>query len=418
MFSTDALEWSPTRVEALRRLEDFSPRAGRDYADRRNYDLGPADRSNVSGLSPYVRHRLVTEAEIVSTAIARHGLRAAEKFVGETCWRTYWKGWLELRPGVWSSYRAGVRGLVGTLDGDRSLRERFEAATSGRSGIACVDAWVGELVEVGYLHNHARMWFASLWIFTLGLPWELGADFFLRHLIDGDPATNTLSWRWVAGLQTRGKTYLASTGNIARFTEGRLRPTEAFASYAEPVAGPPPPAWRPLPAAVKPDAGLPSALLLTEEDLDPESPEFAFGSPVAVAGLLATEGRSPMDVGPVVVRFAEQAMADALAQAGSAFGVPATKLEGDPAASVTSWAAGLGVKQVVTPFAPVGPARERLDRVEVALGKEGIRLVRVRRDWDEELWPQATSGYFAFKKELEPSLARLGLLEGPRRSKR
>jgi deoxyribodipyrimidine photo-lyase len=66
---------------------------------------------------------------------------------------------------------------------------------------------VQELVETGYLHNHARMWFASIWIFTLRLPWELGADFFLRHLLDGDAASNTLSWRWVAGLHTKGKHY-------------------------------------------------------------------------------------------------------------------------------------------------------------------------------------------------------------------
>ena len=136
----------------------------------------------------------------------------AEKFLGETCWRTYWKGWLELRPGVWSDYRAEVRGLV-----DRSTTTGRSATGTrppppGGSGIGCVDAWAGELAEVGYLHNHARMWFASLWIFTLGLPWELGADFFLRHLLDGDPASNTLSWRWVAGLQTRGKTYLATAG--------------------------------------------------------------------------------------------------------------------------------------------------------------------------------------------------------------
>ena len=68
------------------------------------------------------------------------------------------------------------------------------------------------------------MWFASIWIFTLRLPWALGADFFLRHLIDADAASNTLSWRWGAGLQTVGKTYLARTENIARYTNGRFAP--------------------------------------------------------------------------------------------------------------------------------------------------------------------------------------------------
>ena len=69
---------------------------------------------------------------------------------------------------------------------------------------------VKELKETNYLHNHARMWFASIWIFTLDLPWQLGAEFFMKHLYDGDAASNTLGWRWVAGIQTQGKNYLAS----------------------------------------------------------------------------------------------------------------------------------------------------------------------------------------------------------------
>ena len=411
MTQHDGTDWPPTRREALDRLEEFLPRSGRDYADRRNFDLGPDDRSNVSTLSPYLRHRLLLEEEVVAASIARHGPRAAEKFVGEACWRTYWKGWLELRPGVWSGYRAEVRDLLGQLDRDSSLRDRYEAATSGRSGIDCLDAWARELVEVGYLHNHARMWFASLWIFTLGLPWALGADFFLGHLMDGDPASNTLSWRWVAGLQTRGKTYLATQGNIARFTEGRIRPKGPFAAVADPIGGPPVPDWQPLPTADRVDPGRRFALLLTEEDLAPESLGLGPGRPVGVAGSLESAGRSPLGVGPVVVRFEEGAMADALGRAEAHFGVPAVRLEGGAAGAVEAWAASLGVDQVVTPFAPLGPARERLDALGDSLARHGVRLVRVRRGWDEELWPHATSGYFGFRKKLEASLGRLGVLD-------
>lgn len=407
---TDLAGWTPTRAEALSRLGEFSPRAGRDYADSRNFDLGPLDRSNVSTLSPYLRHRLLLEEEVVAEAIGRHGPRTAEKFVGETCWRTYWKGWLELRPAVWTAYKEEVRGLADSLDRDRSLRERYEAATSGRSGIRCLDAWAGELVEVGYLHNHARMWFASLWVFTLRLPWALGADFFLRHLMDGDPASNTLGWRWVAGLQTKGKTYLATAGNIARFTEGRLRPAEPFASYAEPIEGPNPPPWRPLPPAGKVDSRRPFGLLLTEDDLRAESLDLGGARPLGVAGVLATEDRSPLGVGAKAREFAEGAMADGLARAGTAFEVPAVRLEGDWAEAVGAWADSLGVDQVATPHAPVGPARDRLDRAGEVLARRGLRLARVRRAWDDELWPHATAGYFGFKKEMEPSLARLGLL--------
>jgi deoxyribodipyrimidine photo-lyase len=407
MVPTDTF-WTPTRSVGLARLADFLPRSGRDYAASRNFDFGPGDRSNVSGLSPYLRHRLVTEAEVVAASIARQGLKSAEKFIGETCWRTYWKGWLELRPSVWSSYRAEVRTGLDALQRDGSLRDRFESAISGRSGIECVDAWAQELVEFGYLHNHARMWFASLWIFTLKLPWALGADFFLRHLIDGDPASNTLSWRWVAGLQTRGKTYLATAGNIARFTEGRFHPREPLATHAEPIEGPPSPSWRPLTASEKFDPQRPFAMLLTEEDLEIESIDLASKTPMAVAGMLATEARSPLEVGSIAREFADHSMADAMERAKVAFGMPTLRLEAD---SLLPWASSLAIDQVVTPYAPIGPAREHLDRLGEALNEAGIRLVRIRRAWDEELWPHATAGYFGFKKELEPSLARLGLFD-------
>ena len=226
----------PTRAAGLARLEAFVPHAGRDYAEGRNFDTAPRA---VSLLSPYLRHRLVTEREVVAAVVAAHGLNAAEKFVQEVLWRTYWKGWLMLRPSVWARFEAG-------RDAAQRSAEVL-AAEAGETGIDCFDAWARELVATGYLHNHARMWFASIWIFTLRLPWELGADFFLRHLIDGDPASNTLSWRWVAGLQTAGKTYLATAENIARFTGGRFAP-QGLATEAVALTEPPLPAPGVLPA--------------------------------------------------------------------------------------------------------------------------------------------------------------------------
>ena len=95
----------------------------------------------------------------------------------------------------------------------------------GKTGIDCFDTWIEELRENNYLHNHSRMWFASIWIFTLGLPWQLGARLFMKHLLDGDASSNTLSWRWVAGMHTNKKPYLASKENIDKYTVNRFRNT-------------------------------------------------------------------------------------------------------------------------------------------------------------------------------------------------
>jgi len=193
--------WIPSRDAALAALEDFLPRAGRDYAETRNEDRGPSDRANVSGLSPWIRTRLLTESEVVSAVLKRHSFAAAEKYIQEVCWRTYWKGWLEARPSVWRDYLTEMPKARSAFMSTRHYQQAVEA----RTGIDCFDAFVRELVEAGYLHNHARMWFASIWIFTLQLPWVLGADFFMRHLLDGDAASNTFSWRWVAGLADGGQ---------------------------------------------------------------------------------------------------------------------------------------------------------------------------------------------------------------------
>ncbi|MEW4568637.1 FAD-binding domain-containing protein [Tautonia sp. JC769] len=413
MADANDTPWPPTRAEGLRRLDAFVPRAGRAYADSRNFDHGPGRHANASTLSPYLRHRLVREEEVIGEVLERHSLAQAEAFVREVCWRTYWKGWLELRPAVWRSYRSAVADRVAELDRDRGLRDRFESALSGRSGIDCLDHWAGELIATGYLHNHARMWFASLWIFTLRLPWELGADFFFRHLLDGDPASNTLSWRWVAGLQTRGKTYLASPGNIARFTSGRFRPTEPMATTADPIPGPPPPRPRALPPADRPEPG-PVGLLLTEDDLDPTTLGLDPDRVVAVAGLCNPDDRSPMPVGPLPRAFTTGALADALDRAGRAFDAPADRLaptgSGDWPAPVLDWARRLGINRIVTPESPQGPARERVDALRDPLQNAGIGLAVLRKEWDDAFWPFATAGFFRFKDAIPETLDRLGLL--------
>jgi deoxyribodipyrimidine photo-lyase len=403
---------SPTRERGLDRLNAFVPQAGKRYAAMRNFDLGPAYRTNVSALSPWIRHRLISEEEVIRAVLEKHRITSAEKFIQEVLWRTYWKGWLEMRPSVWRDYLKAVDGWSRQILEGGQLKSQFDGAVEGRTGIECFDAWARELVEYGYLHNHARMWFASIWIFTLKLPWELGADFFLRNLLDGDPASNTLSWRWIAGLQTPGKTYLARPSNIEKYTGGRFTAVKELALTASPQQGAPLPLPTPVPPVAQADLRLPSGLLVTEEDCLPETLDLAGVNIKAAAGYVCNRYRSPLPVGDLAKAFAEGAVTDGLTRAGKVFNCPtAILLSGESAEGFENWICTHGIRQVLTAYPPVGPTQERLQMLKVKLAGIGVALVYVRRDWDLLFWPHATKGFFPFKQRIPQILDELSMLD-------
>ena len=204
-----------TRDGALKKLDDFIENEIINYNSKRNFDFGPKERKNVSCLSPYITHRLITEYETVERVLKKRPYQKVEKYVQEIFWRVYWKGWLELRPKVWTDFTEDLKNIKDD--------EKIQQAVNGKTQISCFNDWVNEIKEFNYLHNHTRMWFASIWIFTLKLPWQKGAEFFLKYLLDGDAASNTLSWRWVAGLQTKGKNYSAQSWNIEKFTNNKYK---------------------------------------------------------------------------------------------------------------------------------------------------------------------------------------------------
>ena len=403
----------PTREEGLRRLADFIPRAGREYAANRNYDRGSFDRSNVSTLAPYLRCRLVTEEEVARRVLERFSLASANKFVQELFWRTYWKGWLESRPTVWDDYFASVEGLRAALARDRRLASSYEAATNARTGVEPFDAWVRELIETGYVHNHARMWFASIWIFTFGLPWELGADFFMRHLLCGDPASNTLSWRWVAGLHTRGKTYLARRDNILRYTNGRLDAGDRLSSSASALEGPPYPAVEAAVVPLQPDVRAPALLLLHDDDAGIDSLPLEHYDIRESLALLATAGRSPNAMAERVGAFTAGALRDALGRAphGEAGTILSIAELATAAETIAGRAEALGVSVALTGFAPVGPVRTALAALRARLSERGVSLVEIGRRFDALAWPHATRGYFGLRSRIPSILGALGIAE-------
>ena len=168
------MNFVPSRSFAIEKLNNFIEKNLIEYSKFRNFDYGPNQRTNISCLSPYVSHGIISEKEIIDKCLKKYSFIKNEKFIQEVLWRVYWKGWLELRPSVWSDY----------LEDLKKIKENFKDnqnylnAINGKTNIECFDYWVNELKNYNYLHNHARMWFASIWIFTLELPWQLGAEFF------------------------------------------------------------------------------------------------------------------------------------------------------------------------------------------------------------------------------------------------
>lgn len=201
--------WPGGRAEALRRLSQIEPRR---YAAERNHLDGAVTR-----LSPYLRHGILTLAQVRQHAVAVAGSAGAvRKFISELAWRDYWQrlyqAWGE---GVWLDREEYKTGWTSS-DYSPELPEDIR---SGATGLACIDAFSRELRATGYLHNHARMWLAAYVVHWRRVQWQAGARWFLLHLLDGDPASNNLSWQWVASTFSH-KPYFFNRENIEKYTGG------------------------------------------------------------------------------------------------------------------------------------------------------------------------------------------------------
>ena len=379
-----------TRDEAQARLAAFLPHTASHYAKRRNYDYGPSAHDSVSRLSAALRRRTLLEEEVVKAVLGAHKFQQAEKFIQEVYWRTYWKGWLEMRPSIWSDYRQKC--AAGFVQTDGLL-----AAQEGQTGIACFDAWHQELRQTNYLHNHARMWFASIWIHTLGLPWQAGAALFMHHLSDGDPASNTLGWRWVAGLQTRGKAYGARADNIAQFTNGRFAPYGELQEDVAAIEGPENP---PAMALRQPRSaqGTKPLLVITPEDCQPESLTLPH-QPRAVTTLPAKLAGARADA---VIAADEKALFDARTRAANHYaiaahdGIAAERFVDD----LQDMMAQTGCDHIVMAFQPTGFWHD-------ILAGNSMPITEVCRSYDAHCWPHAKKGFFPFKEKIPQFIAAL-----------
>ena len=397
----------PTREAGLKRLKEFAPLAGETYSNERNFDFSSTKKNSVSALSPWIKHRLITEEEVLIEIIKYHSPHSAMKFIQEVFWRGYFKGWLEQHPTVWSHHNEKLIKEYTKLENNKFIKENYMSAINGETGIECFDFWCEQLKSTGYLHNHVRMWFASIWVFTLKLPMELGADFFMLHLIDADAASNTLSWRWVSGLHTKGKAYAARASNIEKFTNGQFNPSGQLVEDISPLTeniDHPLVSLPQLDKSIQKDA----VLLVTEEDCSPETSLETKDLEVEILPLYL-EKKYPRWIQPNnSVRFFSNTAVQNTCQRLGQLGVE--KID------KTKWTDAileasdrLGTKNIIIPKVPVGAVKSKLRKVKKNLAEHDIYINEHYKNYDMYTWQHASKGFFKLKKQIPNILHQLGL---------
>lgn len=195
--------FAPTLAAAQARIAAVEPAA---YARTRNAIDGA-----VSTLSPYITHGFVTLADVLAGVASRQAIDVKSKFVYELGWREYFRHvWRHRGEGILQSLHAGP------LPDDAYLRDLPADIRNADTGVPVVDQAVRTLYATGTLHNHARMWLASYVVHMRKIHWRAGADWLYGHLLDGDIASNHLSWQWVAGTGSH-KPYVFNADNVAKY---------------------------------------------------------------------------------------------------------------------------------------------------------------------------------------------------------
>jgi len=374
-------------------LDDFIADKLRFYKGYRNQDLGDPSMNYVSGLSPAISRRIITEDEIVRQISKSFQYGSVDKFVDEICWRTYWKGWLEHRPAVWHDY----------LDDLTLLREKnrkneiFLRAVNGETGLECFDTWVNELKTHGYIHNHARMWFASIWVFFFDIPWQLGADFFYKNLLDADPASNTLSWRWVSGLQTRGKRYIATQNNIDRFTGNRFNfPKHFYVKEKEIVDN----------RVYEPEISIKyqnnfsnfkKGILIHEEDLSLSFVEENI--PI----IMQSKTYNPYGQTSLPINLANRSIENSIKRCKKNFGDNnISTFDWSNPQKLRKWISDHDLKMVEVTAPTVGKFE---NLVPDTLNNMNIEISYKYHDWDLSFWRFSERGFFKLKKQIKKIVA-------------
>ena len=373
----------PTNISEIKdKLNNFCKDNLKFYSSRRNFDYGPP-HNNVSNLSPYISRRIISENQVLQSALTYNSLNKIEKFVQEIFWKTYWRGWLELHPWIYESYD--------------SLN--FNEHIPQKTGIKCFDYWTEELIETGYLHNHARMWYASIWIFTLKKNWVEGANFFKKYLLDWCPASNTLSWRWVAGLQTIGKNYSATASNIKFFSNNRFNPKNQLVENPPPIESD---------CSNKEQSNFNYSdvknldelknigLVLTNNDL---SLNLVFEKLKINFEKALFKQKVNLLKSDLVNKFESKIFEEILNNEKNFEFI--NSLDG-----ILDWCLKKKIKNLILPYEMVGCKILENKDILIKLSENDIKYIFYMRDWDKNAFSYANKGFFPFKKKI-PDLLKI-----------
>jgi len=373
-----------SRKEALDILENYVKKDISLYSAQRNFDFGPHNRKNISCLSPYITHRLISEYEVAKKVLSKYPYKKVEKFIQEIFWRVYWKGWLEQRPKVWTDFVEDLKNIENTNE--------YEKAINGETNIDCFNDWIKELKENNYLHNHTRMWFASIWIFTLRLPWQKGAEFFLRELYDGDAASNTLSWRWVAGIQTEGKNYIAQNWNINKFTNNKYKDLK-LNENPEPVIDQR--EYKISPISIGNNKTISDRLVFFENELDFKV--FNVNSHKKVYCILLSNEERQVKLGNKVIEYKKNIIKNQIQNSN----LKIELIEGNKFIELST-----NVKDFDVIYPSVG---ENLSFLKKMMKKNNLTINFLIREEDMYCWQFSNKGYFNFKSNISKILSQFKL---------
>jgi deoxyribodipyrimidine photo-lyase len=408
----------PSRHEAEKRLaEAVRIMTDKQLAALRTVAPAAGSHTGTSMLSPYIRHRVITEQEVLAAIVRGSGRRDSALLIEGLFWRAYWKGWLELRPHVWDVFDKSVASLIASSASDSS-NVLLSRAVLGGTGIDCFDAWAQELADTGYLHHQARRAYASIWVHTLRLPWELGAEHMQRHLLDGDPAINLLSWRWVAGIQDTRKPQVVTQDELGYIFKGRFKSSGLADVPAEPAASGLPGAGAMPPAHSLRAQYRAPGLLVTLEDLRPEDlvrPDLGIRAVAVVPDVMTRLERRPS---LAVRRFRADLLEDAGKRFADVYGAPVEILGEFTPDAVVQWARSAGLTDVLVPYSPVGAVRRQMKAVRAALGAVRIRMTVLRRGWDSVLWVHSAANYSRLRMKIPQLVGLLGRSGRPEQADR